>query len=157
MSETAMGNELRAAVHELQRYLGDELAPMMVSDSMLLLMEQSPALLAPQIHAWVGSQYSRGGSNYTASDYLYHAVKKLHVLCELDLIGAERLRDYLKQLGEILIEDCPDEERERLRQQFGRLGESIAAMTTTQVDKIYQAGGGPQAGTAPVPSARKGS
>src|SRR5712672_27821 len=98
MSETAMGNELRAAVHELQRYLGDELAPMMVSDSMLLLMEQSPALLAPQIHAWVGSQYSRGGSNYTASDYPYHAVKKLHVLCELDLIGAERLRDYLKQL-----------------------------------------------------------
>jgi len=145
MSETVQSAEFRTAVYELHRYLCDELAPMMVTDSVLVLMEQPPSVVAPQINAWLGSQFSRGGPKYSASDYLYHSMKKLHLLCEFDLIDAPQLREYLKLLGEELLAYCPEDDRDNLRQQFGRLGESAPVLASTPVENLYQAGNAPKA------------
>jgi len=153
MNEMAQSAELREAVHELQRYLGDELAPMMVTDSVLVLMDHPPALVAAQIHAWTNSQFSRRDPKYSFSDYLYHSLKKLHLLSEFDLIDTERLRDYLEALGSEVLAYCPEEERATLQQQLGQLAESVAVLGggSATVDTIYQHGGARQ--TPPAPAA----
>ena len=59
MSQSSLEASVREALIELQRYLSDELAPMMVTDSVELLLKQSPALVANEIQAWVGNQVSQ--------------------------------------------------------------------------------------------------
>src|SRR5262245_48274805 len=122
MSENTQTAEFALAIQELHRYLGDEMAPMMVTDSVTLLMEQPPGLVAPQIHAWIGSQYSRGGPKYTTSDYIYHALKKIHLLGEFKLIEIEKIDKFVDSLTSYLLPYCPEEERHKLQQQLKHLG-----------------------------------
>lgn len=149
MGDLSQAAEFRIAVLEIQRYLGDEVAPMMVTDSMELLMGQPAELLAPQILAWVGNQCSAGDARNSMADYLYHTLKKLHLLAEFNLVDAEPLRKYLKDLSQHLMAVCPEEERDRLQLQVGNLGESESLATAAPVENIYRAGGGrPEAGAS---------
>ena len=66
------------ALEELQQYLSDQLAPMMVVDSVETLMECPPEVVGKAIFAWVGAQY-RSGKPIPASDYFFHALKKIHM------------------------------------------------------------------------------
>jgi len=54
--EAAGSAELREAVSELQQYLSDRVPPLMVVDSVALLVQQPPQLLAAEIGAWVAYQ-----------------------------------------------------------------------------------------------------
>jgi hypothetical protein len=159
MNEMAQSAELHEAVQELQRSLGDELAPMMVTDSVLVLMDHPPALVAAQIHAWVTNQFSRRDPKYSFSDYLYHSLKKLHLLSEFDLIDADRLREYLEALGGELLAYCPEAERETLHQQLGQLAESVAVLGSSAavVETIYQHGGARPASSSPEAGASRGA
>ncbi len=152
MSERTLTDEFTGAVDELQRYLCDEMAPMMVSDSVRFLMEQPPDLVAPQIFAWVQSQYSRGDSRYSTSDYIYHALKKIHLIGEFHLIDAQHLRECLQKLEEPLLEFCPEGDRGKLRQQIAQLGNSVANLTSAPVERIYQAAGTRATTPEPGPS-----
>ena len=49
MSDTPQNPELRDAIFELHRYFSDEVAPMMVTDSVQLLLQQPPQLVAAEI------------------------------------------------------------------------------------------------------------
>ena len=106
--------ELRQALFELQRYLSDKVAPLMVADSMELLLEHSAQLAAGEIHAWVSAQYRSTIVSAPVSDYLFHAFKKIHDLGEFKLVSRDRLNDYLNELEKALLPMSPDDERERL-------------------------------------------
>ena len=75
MSERKVQAAVREAQCELQRYLSDQLAPMMVTDSVELLMRYPPELIANESEGWVGAQCSGSGGGVAVSDYIFHALK----------------------------------------------------------------------------------
>ena len=85
MTESSDSIELQKALEELQQYLSDQLPPLMVADSIGFLMEHPPEVLASAIHGWILSQHRRDRA-VSVSDYLYHAVVKIHLMQEYRLI-----------------------------------------------------------------------
>ena len=71
--------EVKEALFELQRYLSDSLAPMMVSDAINLLLDYPAELVAKEIETWMTAQF-RSAKRAAVSDYLYHAVEKIHAM-----------------------------------------------------------------------------
>src|SRR6185436_13690703 len=116
--------ELQEALYELQQYLSDRLAPLMVADSLGMLVTLPTAVVAAEIQSWISAQYQGAGAQVPVSDYLFHALRKIHVVGDFRLIPAAALAAYLEQLKAVLLEVCPEQDREMLRANLGRLGES---------------------------------
>jgi len=114
--------ELQDAVFEFQQYLSDHKPPLMVADSIDLLLRRPPAFVAAQIQAWVGAQPLTA----PVSDYLYHGARKIWTVAELDLLPKEHVAAYVKQLTPALLTYCPDVDRDLLRENLERLGQAIA-------------------------------
>ena len=129
--ERAPGADVREALYDLQRYLSDAIPPLMVSESMELLTHRAPELTASQIHSWVGAQNRGAGVAVPVSDYFFHAIKKIHLLGEYDLIPRESLRRFVYEVSRIVLPYCPAEDRELLRANLQRLGETDAVLSTT--------------------------
>ncbi|HSS44508.1 MAG TPA: hypothetical protein VLO07_04120, partial [Thermoanaerobaculia bacterium] len=127
---------MREAVDELQQYLSDTLPPLVVADSIGVLLRYPPELMASNIHAWTGSQYSRA-SDIPLSDYLFHAVKKIHLMGEFHLVPKGPFEKYLAQLKEIILTYCPEGDREFLRTNLGQLAET-SAPTASSVELIFR-------------------
>src|SRR5207247_9302613 len=89
------GWEVRESLFELQRYLSDQIAPLMVHDSIEVLLRLPPELAANEIQAWSAEQYSISGAQTPVSDYYFHALKKLHLMAEYTLISEQVLAPYL--------------------------------------------------------------
>ena len=49
--------ELQDALHDLNQFLSDNVAPLIVTDAVSLLMEQPPELMAAEIQNWTLLQY----------------------------------------------------------------------------------------------------
>jgi hypothetical protein len=128
--------QLREAIQELQLYLSDTLPPLVVADSVGLLLEYPPQLVAEQIQAWTGSQY-RPGSGIPISDYLFHAVRKIHMMWEFNLVPREPFFEYLEGLKTEVLASCPEGDREFLQESFARLGESVGALPPS-VDSLLR-------------------
>jgi len=111
------------ALGELHQYLSDALAPLVVADSITLLTTLPPAVVAEQIHVWTSAQYHRMGANVPISDYLYHAMRKLHLMGDFRLVPKEPLHRLLEALKPMVVGYCPAEDREVLAQNLDRLGE----------------------------------
>jgi hypothetical protein len=107
-------------VYEVQRYFSDELAPMMVADSVTMLVACPPALTVNAIKGWITTQLGRQGQHATAGDYLFHALKKLRQMIEYDLVDREQMMNFLRATGELVLAACPEEEREQLKQNRAR-------------------------------------
>ena len=121
--------ELQEALLELQQYLSDSVPPLVVADSVQLLMKYPPQALIPTIRAWTAGQYrGAAGSSVPLSDYLFHALKKIHMMGEFRLVAREPLEAYLGQLKQVILALCPDEDRAMLLENLSRLGESSAAV-----------------------------
>jgi hypothetical protein len=120
--------EVREALFELQRYLSDTLAPLMVADSVNLLLDYPADLAANEIQAWTTAQF-RGAKPAPVSDYLYHAVEKLHAMGQYNLVSKDPLQRYLDELRPLVLALCPLPDRPLLAENLGRLGktESILA------------------------------
>src|SRR5258706_13762861 len=106
----ALPPRLREAVYEIHQYLSDRVAPLMVYDSVKVLMRQQPEFLAGQIGGWSAAQVHSGANEVPISDYLFHAAKKLHILGDFKLIPAAALAAYLESLWPHLIALCPEED-----------------------------------------------
>jgi len=106
------GWEIREALFELQRYLSDEIAPLMVVETVDLLVRHPPELTANEIQNWTAEQHHLSGSAAPTSDYFFHCVKKLHLLAEYKLIGAPTIRPFLERVATLLLQACPAEDRE---------------------------------------------
>lgn len=138
--------ELRDAVHELHEYLADRLAPLMVADAMELLLQQPPALLAHEISHWA-AQHQEVAS---ASDLLFHCVKKISLMGEFDLVPRERLAVFLRELCEGVLVAAPAEERSGLRQSLDRLQQGSVPVSATPVEMLHRPA--PAASVAATPA-----
>ena len=137
MERPEVGPEVREALVELAQYLSDSLPPMMVAGSIDLLAGQPAALAAEEIRAWTAAQYQGRNAGLPVSDYLFHALKKIHLLVELKLVPEERALRFLAALLPILETVCPEEDRALLRGNVARLG-SASTVLTSPVETIYR-------------------
>lgn len=132
--------ELQEALLELQQYLSDSVPPLVVADSVQLLMKYPPQALIPTIRAWTAAQYrGAAGSSVPLSDYLFHALKKIHIMGEFKLVAREPLEAYLDQLKAVILALCPDEDKAMLLENLGRLGETAGGgVGISQVQTIHR-------------------
>ena len=77
---------VREALLDIQRYLADEIAPLMAVDAARVLLRMPPKFGAVAIEHWLEGQLSAPNRAVTVSSYLYHAVKKIHLFSEFKLI-----------------------------------------------------------------------
>ena len=113
-------DEMADALDELRKYLSDALPPLLAVDSIQQLMAVHPDLLVREIVAWAESQCSfRGAAKL--SDFLYHSIRKIHMLGEYQLISQVDLESYLKHVSPHLIAYCPPESRSALESSVKRL------------------------------------
>ena len=131
--EAAGSAELREAVAELQQYLSDRVPPLMVVDSFSLLVQQPPQFLAAEIGAWLAYQRP-AGADLSVADLLFHGAKKIALMGELDLVPKPDIARCLGGVTEALLPQCPEEDRELLRQNFDRLRN--ASLAGTAADPI---------------------
>jgi len=125
--------ELDEALVELHQYLSDAVAPLIVADSVQLLMKYPPEVVANAIRTWTGAQYRRGSAAAVpVSDYLYHTLKKIHMMAEFKLVPLEPLEVYLAGLRPLILALCPAEDRAMLLENLGRLGEAPASISQAQ-------------------------
>jgi uncharacterized protein DUF4388 len=136
--------DVREALFELQRYLSDTLAPLMVADSVNLLLDYPADLAANEIQAWTAAQF-RSAKQAPVSDYLYHAVEKLHALGQYHLVPKDALRRYIDDLKPLVLELCPAADRALLSQNLGRLGKTESILAAP-VEILRRQGGLPAGG-----------
>ncbi len=117
--------EIRTAVSEFHQYLSDRIAPLMFTDSAELLLRYPASALAVEIERWKVEQVTRA-PNVPAADFIFHAVKKVAVMGELDLVPKETLGGYLTDLSQEVLQFCPEADRDMLRRNLLRVGESTA-------------------------------
>lgn len=115
--------DVQEAIFDLHQYLSDHRAPLMVADSVALLLEHPPEFLAAQIQAWVAGQ----ALTAPAADYLYHGAKKISLMGEFELVSRDGLARYLDELGTALLQYCPEADRDLLKQNLQRLGQAAVA------------------------------
>jgi hypothetical protein len=113
---------IREALSTVGQYLSDSIAPLQVSDSVAMLLGQPAERMASEIIGWVPAPSQENSADASVADYLYHAVSKLQYLAQLQLISEQALSPYLDSLKQLMLEYCPPEDRQLLRESFGRLG-----------------------------------
>ncbi len=137
MADT-MNSELREALDELEQYLSDTLPPLVVAESFRVLLQYAPELMASNIHSWTISQY-RGGTEIPVSDYLFHAVKKIHLMGEFNLVPRGPFETFLEELKERVLVYCPEGDREFLRSNLTRLKDATSSSATmAAVDVLFR-------------------
>lgn len=130
---------LREALDDLQGYLSDRLAPVLVADAFEILLEYPPALTAEHLRIWSYLQFQGRGGTTPISDILYHAMKKIQQLEVHELVPTERFAAYLAGLALAVLEACPEGERARLAGQLQHLRDSAWAATSI-VDRLHLPG-----------------
>jgi hypothetical protein len=123
VSGAANDPKVAEALSELQQYLSDAISPLVVADSIAILLEVPPEIVADEIRSWTTSQHRRLGASVPISDYLYHAIRKLHVMGEFTLVSKEAMATYLEVLTGYLLVLCPPEDRDLLRENLSHLGD----------------------------------
>jgi hypothetical protein len=135
--EAPVSAEVREAVIELQQYLSDRVAPLMVVDSLALLVHQPPQLLAAEIAAWAAYQRT-SAADLSVADLLFHGARKIAMMGELDLVPKEEIGHCLEGLTAALPPQCPEEQRELLRQNLERLGQAALAGVTASAIPVLE-------------------
>jgi len=113
----------REAMLDLQRYLADELAPMMAVDAAKILLRVSPEYGALAIQHWLEGQLAAPDRAVAVGNYLYHAVKKIHAFSEMGLIDARAMERYAALLSRLVVRMCPEREQAELKLRLSRIGE----------------------------------
>ena len=132
--------DVKEALIELQRYLSDSLAPLMVAESVNLLLDHPASLAANEIQAWVVAQFRGRGQNVPIADFLYHAVEKIHAMGQYDLVPRDPLRRYTDDLTQRLLAFCPPVDRDILRQNLSRLGQ-VESTLAAPIEMLRRQGG----------------
>jgi hypothetical protein len=133
--------DLQEALYELRQYLSDRLAPLMAMDSITLLLGLPARVMADEMAGWSGAQAQIQGPRVPFSDYLFHAVRKIHLMEEFHLLPVDELESFLGDLVPAVLEHCPLDQRERLKASLGKIGQ---ARPTKQdkVEILYRQGDG---------------
>ncbi|HSM13291.1 MAG TPA: hypothetical protein VLA66_04425, partial [Thermoanaerobaculia bacterium] len=105
---------LREAFEEVDSYLADLLAPLLVADSVEVLLDYPVELSAELLRSWALSQYEARGGRSAMADLLYHAIKKIQLLEEHKLLPEDRFAAFLASLAGKISEGLAAADRERL-------------------------------------------
>jgi len=139
VSRPSLSDELRDALYVLGQYLSDKVAPLMALDALTLLMEQPLVLMAEEIGTWCARQ-AEVQHGLSFPDLLFHAARKIHIMGDFSLIPADELEAYLRALGPLLVQVCPEAGREQLVQGLSRLNDSRQALAS-QVEIVHRQAG----------------
>jgi hypothetical protein len=113
----------REALLETQRYLADEIAPMMAVEAIETLLRMPSEYGALAIKHWLEGQLSAPDRAVTVGNYLYHAVKKIYAFAEYGLIDPRSIKRYIAELSRLVARQCPEREQAELRMKLSRIGE----------------------------------
>jgi len=141
---------LREALEELDSYLADRIAPLLASDAIEVLIELPPALTAQALHSWAAAQFNLRGATEPFADLVFHALKKIQLFEEFNLLPPERFAAFLVAVAEGLIGACPPEDRARLEGMLRYLREGQQSTVPT-VEHLLRA---PTAGSSAPPAPR---
>ena len=141
MTQQTVDPQVQEALWDLQRYLSDEVAPMMVTDSIEILLRCPPDVAADQIHGWLTTQ-TTGVTAAPVSDCLFHAMKKLHLMAEFNLIEENLLDRYLSELGQLVLGFCPEQDRQLLSDNLENLNRAVDNATASRVEHLHRQAGG---------------
>ncbi len=128
-TDAAAQDAAKRALHEVRRYLADEIAPMMAADSVGMLLRLPPEHGAAIVREWLEAQLSSPNRAATVSSYLYHSVKKLHHLAELGLVERKGMDRYVAGLSRFLVRLCPEGEQTDLRLKLSRISEAETTLS----------------------------
>ena len=155
MHEPGPEFSVRQAAHELQRYLSDEIAPMMAVEYFEELLPHPPGITARIIAQWVQSQHTGPTGNVGNADLIFHAMKKLSLLSELELIRRETVMRYIHDISRVLVQACPAHEQDSLRIRLSHLGESETVLSA-RAEFLHRRAEDAPAGGEAAPAAAKG-
>jgi len=141
VTQQTVDPQVQEALWDLQRYLSDEVAPMMVTDSIEILLRCPPDVAADQIHGWLTTQ-TTGVTAAPVSDCLFHAMKKLHLMAEFNLIEENLLDRYLSELGQLVLGFCPEQDRQMLSDNLENLNRAVDSATASRVEHLHRQAGG---------------
>jgi hypothetical protein len=146
--------EMHAALLEIWDYLDDRIPPLMVADAVATFTGAPVDGAAAEIEAWAERQQALQPV-LPLADVLFHAIHKLSVIGELELVDAPKLLAFLGAVGALLAEACPPGEgRDRFRRGLAHLGE--AEMVRSGPFELQHASGPIRAEPALVPAATSG-
>jgi hypothetical protein len=145
-----LGPRVQDALQDLQSYLSDEIPPLFFVDSLQQLFEAPPQIVAAQIASWSTSQYSATDTLPT-SDYLFHAAKKIHLICELELFPEQAIKEFLARLEPELLAVCPEVDRAGLKQDLKRLDLAVGVQSAPGVEVVYRRSGSESKGRSERP------
>lgn len=139
---------LREALEDLEGYLADRLAPLLVADSIEQLLDYPAELTAEQLRLWSLFQFQARGGETGLADLLFHALKKVQQLEELDLVPRERFAGYLGSVANAMAERCPPEARDRFLMLIEHLRETVGR-SGALVEHLHRAAAGAQPAARP--------
>jgi len=113
---------LREALEELDLYLADQLAPLLVADSIARLLSHSPTFTAEQLAGWAFDQAAVRPGELSLAEVFFHALKKVHQIHELGLVADARYPPFLQAVAGELLRRCPEEARDRFVALLSQLG-----------------------------------
>ena len=151
-------NRVAEALDELQQYLCDRVPPLVVADSIEVLLEQPPELTASGIQSWVSSVAFRD-KDIPVSNYLYHAVTKIYLLQEYNLVPETEFEPFIEGVKEAVMNYCPPEESQYLQQNLNLISQTLHSPGASSVDILFrplkvgeEAAGGVRSGGKEGPS-----
>ncbi len=134
------------ALASLRSYLADSIPPLIFGESAEDLLRLPLRTIAAEILGWVAAQ-SHIGDAVTTSDYLFHAVKKLHLMGELELLPRDRVKAFIRGLKPFLLQSCPEHERAALATSLDNV-EHSEGTSAAPVGVVHRGGGPGLAGVA---------
>ena len=130
MSDPLTETSLKQATMELQGYLSGEIAPMMAAEAFDALAAHPPEVTARVLSEWIQAQFRCAASPAPVPDLVFHALRKLYLLSEFELVVRAPLMRFLQGLSRILIQLCPEAERDVLKLRLSRLGETETVLAS---------------------------
>src|SRR5262245_40426148 len=103
-------DRLQSALQDLREHLSDRLPPQGMADSLTVLLEAPPEVVARQIHAWASGE--PGSPSLT--DYLSLGIRRVLALGALQRVPGDRLAAFVRRVGEALLTLAPPLDRNRL-------------------------------------------
>ena len=137
------------ALGELDQYLSDRLAPLMIAESMTVLARVPVDRVARQVHTWAAAQ--RAASSLPLADYLFHALRKVQIVGEFRLLPPSLFSSFFAGLQNGVLALTPAEQRPLLAADLAKLGQTDTR-SVEQVERLHRPAGASE-GKAEAPRA----
>ncbi len=137
------------ALGELDQYLSDRLAPLMIAESMTVLARVPVDRVARQVHTWAAAQ--RAASSLPLADYLFHALRKVQIVGEFRLLPPSLFSSFFAGLQKGVLALTPAEQRPLLAADLAKLGQTDTR-SVEQVERLHRPAGASE-GKAEAPRA----